>query len=147
VCQQCCLQLMSPYTITVCVPARLSAVKVTILHYNVCARKAVSSTCQHTALQCVRQQGCLQLMSTYCITEYVPASVCAVHVTTLHYSLCTSKYVCSSCQHIALHCVCQQVYLQFTSTYSIRVCVSASVYAVHVSILHYSVCASKAVCS
>ena len=81
---------MPPYCITVCV----------------CASKAVCSSCLHTALQCVFQQGCLQFMSPYCITVFVPTRLSAVHFTTLHYSVCASKAVCSSCHRTALQCVC-----------------------------------------
>ena len=83
VCQQRSLQFLTTYCITVCVPARLSAVPVTILHYrlcasrlsavpvtilhySVCASNALCSSCHHTALQCVCQQGCLQFLSPYC---------------------------------------------------------------------------------
>jgi len=147
VCQQCCLQFVSPYYITTCVPVRLSAVRVTILHYSVCASKAVGSSCHHTALQCVCQQGCLQFVSPYCITVCVPARLSAVRVTILHYSVCASNAVCSSCHHTTLQCVCQQGCLQFVSPYCITVCVPARLSAVRVTILHYSVCASNAVCS
>ena len=115
VCQQGCLQFLSPYSITVCVPARLSTVPVTILHYSVCASKAVYSSCHHTALQCVCQQDCLQFLSPYYITVCVPARLCTVPITTLHYSVCASKVVYSSCHHTALQCVCQQGCLQFLS--------------------------------
>jgi len=139
---------MSTYCITVCVPATLSAVHVTILHYSVCAKKAVFSSCHHNALQCVCQQGCLQFMSPYsiivcvcqqgclqfvspyCITVCVPVRLSAVHVTILHYRVCASKAVYSSCHHTALQCVCQQGCLQFMSPHCITV-----------------LCASKAVCS
>ena len=87
VCQQGCLQFVSPYCITVCVPARLSAVRVTILHYSVCASNAVCSSCHHTALECVCQQGCLQFMSPYCITVCVPAMLPAVRVTLCDWQL------------------------------------------------------------
>ena len=171
VCQQVCLQFMSPYCITVCVPTRLSAVHVTILHYSVCASKVACSSCHHIALQyvctdkavcsschhialqcvcvcvCVCQQGCLQFMSPYCITVCVPARMSAVHVIKLHYSVCNNKAVCKSCHHTALECVCQQGCLRFMSTYCITVCVPARLSAVHVTIMHYSVYATKAVCS
>jgi len=114
---------MSPYCITVCVPTRLSAVHVTILHYSVCASNAVFSSCHHTALQCVCQQGCLQLMLPYYITMCVPTRLSAVHVTIMHYNLCASKAVCSSCHHTALNSMCQQSCLQFMSPYCIIVCV------------------------
>ena len=134
--KQGCLKFMSHYCITDCVPARLSAGHVTILHYSVCAArmsavqvtiqhysmcasKAVCSSCHHTALEYVRQQGCLQFMSPYCITVCVPASVSAVYDITLHNSVTASKAVCSSCQHNSSQCVCQQDCLQFMSTYCI----------------------------
>jgi hypothetical protein len=145
--QQGCLHFMSPYCITVCVPTRLSTVPVTIVHYSVCASKTVYSSCNHTALQCVCQQGCLQFMSPYCITVCVPATLSAVNVIILHYSVCASKSVYSSCHHTALQCVCQQSCLQFMSSYCITVCVPARLSTVHVTILHYSVCPSKAVYS
>jgi hypothetical protein len=134
-CQQGCLQFLSPHCITVCVPARLSAVPVTILHYSVCASNAVCSSCHHTALQCVCQQDFLQFLSSYCITVCVPARLSAVPVTKLHCSVCACKAVCSSCHHTApqcvcaskavfsschhtaLQCVCQQGCLQFQSPY------------------------------
>ena len=144
---QVCLQFMSTYCITVCVPTRLSAVHVTILHYSVCASKAVCISCHHTALQFVCQQGCLQFMSPYCIKVCGPARMSAVHVIILHYSVCTNKAVCNSCHHTALECVCQQGCMRFMSTYCITVCAPARLSAVHVTILHYSVCASKVVCS
>jgi len=181
VCQQGCLQFMSAYSITVCVPARLSAVHVTIiqysvcarksfcssstiLHYNcvtdsvsavhvtivhcsVCARKAVCSSCHHTALQWVCQKVCLQFMSQNCIKLCVPARLSAVYVTILHYSVCASKAVCSSCHHNALQSVCQQGCLLFMSPYFIAVCVKARLSAVHIIVRHYSVCARKSVCS
>jgi len=164
VCQKGCLQFMSPYFITECLPAKLSAVHVTILQYSVCAQKSVCSSCHHsalelcagkfvcsschhTSLQCVCQQGCLQFMSTYCITVCVPARMSAVHVNILHYSVCASKAVCSSCHHIALECVGQQVCLQFMSPHCTTVCGPARLLEVHVTIMHYSVCASKYVCS
>jgi hypothetical protein len=161
VCQQGCLQFLStcsitvcvsarlsnflsPYCITLCVPTRLSKVPLTILHYSVCASKAVYSSCQHAALQCVCQQGSLQFLSPYCITVCVPARLPAVPVTILHYSVCANKALYSSCHHTALQCVCQQGCLQFLSPYCITVCVPARLSTVPVTILHYSVCASKA---
>jgi len=146
-CQQGCLQFMSPYCITVFVPARLSAVHVTILHYNVCASKSVCSSCHHTSLQIVCQQGSLWFMSPYCIIVCMPSRLSAVHVTILHYRLCAIKPVCSSCHHTALLCVCQQGCLLFMSPYFITVCVPSRLSALHVTIPHYSVCAWKAVCS
>ena len=104
-------------------PVKLSAVLVTILHCSVCASKAVCSSCHHTALQYVCPQGCLQFTSPYCITVCIPARLSEVHVTILHYSVCASKSVCSSCHHTALQCVCQQVCLKFMSPYCITVCV------------------------
>ena len=147
VCQQGCLQFISPYCITVCVPARLSAVHVYILYYSVCASKAVCISCQVTALQCVCHQGCVHFVSLYFIRVCVPASLSAVHVTILHYTVCASKFVCSSCHHTALQCVCQQGCLQFMSPYCITVCVPARLSSIHVNIMRYSVCASEAVCS
>jgi len=144
VCQQCCLQFLSLYCITVCVPARLSTVPVTILHYSVCASNAVYSSCHHTALNSVCQQCSLHFLSPYCITVCVPARLSTFPVTILHYSVFTSKAVCSSCHHTELQCVCQQCCLQFLSLYCITVCVPARLSAVPVTILHYSVCASKA---
>jgi len=126
VCRQVCLQFLSPYCITLCVPARLSTVPVNILHYSVCVSKALYSSCHHTALHCVCQHGCQQFQSTYCIT------------------VCASKAVYSSCHHTALQWVCQQGSLHFLSPYCITVCVPARLSTVHVTILHYSVCASKA---
>jgi len=138
---------MSPYCIRVCVQQGCLAVQVTILHYSVCASKAVCSTCHHTALQCVHQQGCLQFMSPYCITVCVLASVSAVHFITLHYSVTDNKAVCSSCHHISLHCVCQQGYLQFMSTYYITVCVTARLSAV-MSTYYITVCVTaRPICS
>ena len=87
VCQQCSLQFLSPYCITVSVPAMLSAVPVTILHYSVCASNALYRSCHHTALQCLCQQCSLQFLSPYCITVCVPAMLSAVLVTILHYSV------------------------------------------------------------
>jgi hypothetical protein len=75
VCQQHSLQFLSPYCITVCVPATLSAVPVTILHYSVCASKDLCSSCHHTALQCVCQQHSLQFLSPYCLTDLMKALV------------------------------------------------------------------------
>ena len=133
-CQQRCLQFLSPYCITVCV----------------CARKAVYSSSHHTSLQCVCAQGCLQFLSPYCIAVWcqqgsvqflspyciavcvcqqgsveflspyciavcVPARLSAVPVTILHYSVCASKALYSSCHHTALQCVYQQGPLQFLS--------------------------------
>ena len=135
-CQQGCLQFLSTYCITVCVPARLSTVPVTILHYSVSASKAVYSSCPHAALQCVCQQGCLQFLSTYCITVCVPARLSTVPVTILHYSVCDSKAVYSSCHHRALQCVCQQDCLQFLSPSCITVCEPASLSKVPVTIIH-----------
>jgi len=162
--QQGCLQFLSPYCIILCVPARLSTVPFTILHYSVCASKAVYSFCHHTTLQCVCQQGCLQFQSPYCITVCVPVRLSTVPVTILHYSVCASKAVYSSCHHTALHCVCnkalyssfhhtalqsvcQQGSVQFLSPYFITVCVPARLLAVPVTILHYSVCTNKALYS
>ena len=173
---------MSPYCIIVCVPTRLSAVRVTILHYSVCASKAICSSCHHTAIQCVSaskadcsscnhnalqcvcQQGCLQFMSTYCvrvcvcqqgclqfmsphcITVCVPATLSTGHVTILHYSVCASNTVCSSCHYTALKCLCQQGCLKFMSPYCITVCVPARQFAVRVTIhIIINVCAIKAV--
>ena len=141
------LQFMSPYCIAVCVPARLSAVHVIILHYSLCARKAVCSSCHHTSLQFVCQQGCLKLMSPYWFTVCVTESLSAVHVTILHYSVSDWKSVCCSCHHNSLQCLCQKDCLQFMSSYRITVCVPERLSAVHVTILHYSMFASKAVCS
>ena len=155
---------MSPYCITVCVPARLSAFHVTILHYSVCSSKAVCSSCHqmhysvcaskafcsschHTRLQCVCPQGCSQFMSPYCITVCVTARLSAVHVTILHYSVCASKAVCSLCHNTASQCVCQQGCLQFMSPFCIILCVPTRLPAVHVTILHYSVRAIKVLCS
>jgi len=135
VCQQHSLQFLSPYCITECVPATLSAVPVTILHYSVCASKAVYSSCHHGALQCVCQQHSLQFLSPWCITVCVPATLSAVPVTILHYSVCASKDLCSSCHHTALQCVCQQHSLQFLSPYCIIVCVPARLSTVAVTIL------------
>jgi len=95
VCQQVCLHFLSPYYITVCVPARLSTVPVTILHYSVCASKAVYRSSHHAALQCVCEQGCLQFLSPHYITVCVPARLSTVPVTKLHYSVCVNKAVCS----------------------------------------------------
>jgi len=106
-----------------------------MLHYSVCASNAVCSSCHHTALQCVCQQCCLQFVSPYCITVCVPAMLSAVRVTILHYSVCASKAVCSSCHHTALQCVCQQGCLQFVSPYCITVCVPARLSAIRVTIL------------
>ena len=142
VCQQCFLQFVSTYCITVCVPARLSAVPVTIMHYKVCASKALYSSCHHTALQCVRQQHSLQLLSPHSITVSVPARLSTVPVTTLHFSVCASNTLYISCHHTALQCVCQLGPLLFLSPYCITVCVSATLSTVPVTILHYSVCAS-----
>ena len=137
---------MSPYCNTVCVPATLSTVPVTIQLYSacaskavysschhtalqcVCASKSVYSSCQHTALQCVCQQVCLKFLSPYCITVSVPRRLSAVHVTILLYSVCDSNT------------------LQFLSPYCIRMCAPAGLCTVSVTILHYSVCASKVVC-
>ena len=138
---------MSQYCITVCVPATPSTVPVTILHYSVCASNVLYSSCHHTALQCVCQQYSLQFLSPYCITECVPAKLCTVPVTIVHYSVCARKEICSSCHHTALQCVCQQGCLQFLSPYCITVCVPARLSTVPVTIMHYSVCASKAVYS
>ena len=41
------------HTALQCVCATKAAVRVTILHYSVCASKAVCSSCHHTALVCV----------------------------------------------------------------------------------------------
>ena len=147
VCQQCCLESLSPYCITVCVPARLSTFPVTILHYSVCASKAVYSSCHHTALQCVCQQGSLQFLSPYCIRVCVPVRLSTFPVTILHYSVCASKAVYSSCHHTTLQCVCQQGCLQVLSPCCITVCVRARLSTVPFTTLHYSVCASKAVYS
>ena len=125
VCQQGSMHFLSPYCITVCVPARLSTVPVTILSYSVCASKAVFSSCHHTALQCVRQQGSLKFLSHYCITVRVQENLYRFPVTIKHYSVCASKAVFSSCHHTTLQCVCQQVCLQFLSPYYITVCVPA----------------------
>jgi hypothetical protein len=76
--QQVCLQFLSPYCTRVCVPARLSTVPVTILHYSVCANKTVYSSCHHTTLQCVCQQGSVQFLSPHYITVCVPARLSAV---------------------------------------------------------------------
>ena len=54
-----------------------------ILHYSVCANKALFSSCHHTALQCVWQQGSLQFLSPYCITVCVPTRLSSVPVTIL----------------------------------------------------------------
>ena len=86
VCQQGCLQFLSPYCITVCVPTKLCTVPVTMLHYIVSVTKAVYSSCHQTSLLCVCQQGSLQFLSSYCIT------------------VCANKAVYSSCHHAALHC-------------------------------------------
>ena len=131
---------------TLRVQARLPAVHVNILHYSACASKAVCSSCHHTSLQSVGQQVSLLYMSPYCITECVPASLSSVHVTILHYRMCASKAVCRSCYHTALQCVCHQGCLQFMSPYFITESVPTILSAVHVTILHYSVCANKAVC-
>ena len=136
VCQQGSLQFLSPYCITVCVPARLSTVHVTILHYSVCASKSACSLCHHTALLFVCQQGCLQFPSPYCITVCVPARLSTVPLTILQHSVFASKAVCSSCHHNALQCVCQLGCLQFLSPYCITVCMPASLSAVPVTILH-----------
>jgi len=144
-CQQACLQL-SPYCNTLFLPARLSAVHFTTLNYSVCASKAVYCSCHHTALECVCQQGCLQFMSPYCITLFVPARFSAVNVTTLHYSLCCRKAVCISCHHIEIQYLCLQGCLQFMSTYCITVCVPVRLSAVRVTILHYSVCVCQQGC-
>ena len=130
-----------------CVPTRLSAVPVTILHYSVCANKAVCSSCHHTALQFVCQQGSLQFLSPYCITVCVPTRLSSVRVTILHYSVCANKALFSSCHHTALQCVCQQGSLQFVSPYCVTVCVTTRLSTVPVTILHYSVCANKALFS
>ena len=147
VCQQCCLQFLSPYCITVCVPAMLSAVPVTILHYSVCASNALYSSCHHSALQCVCQQCCVQFLSPYCITFYVPAMLSAIPLTILHYSVFPSNVLYSSCHHTTLQCVCQKGCLQFLSPYCITLCVPAMLATVPVTILHCSVCARNAVCS
>jgi len=96
------LQFLSPYCIRVCVPARLPTVPLIILHYSVCTSKVAYSSCHHTALQCVYQQGCLQFLSSYCIAVCVPARLSTVPVTILHYRVCTSKAVYSSSHHTAL---------------------------------------------
>jgi len=110
-----------------------------IPHYSVCANKALCSSCHHTALQCVCQQGSLQFLSPYCITVCVPTRLSAVPVTILHYSLCANKALCSSCHHTALQCVCQQGSLQFVSPYCIKVCLPERLSAV-VSPYCISVC-------
>ena len=108
-------------------PARLCTVPVTTLLYCVCASKALYSSCHHTALLCVCQQGSLKFLSPYYITVCVPARLSAVPVTILHYSVWASKALYSSCHHTAF-----------------RVCVPARLSAFPVTILHYSMCASKA---
>ena len=92
----------------------------------------------HAPLQCVCQQGSLQFLSPYCITVCVLGRLSTVPVTILHYSVCASKTLCSSCHHTALQCVCQLGCLQFLSPYCITVCVPARL---------SRVCASKAVYS
>jgi len=136
VCQQGSLQFLSPYCITVCVLARQTTVPVTIMHYSVCASKDVYSSCHHTALKCVCQQGCQQSLSTYCITVWVPAKMSTVLVTIMHFSVCASKVLYSSCHHTALQCVCQQGCLQFLSQYCIKVRVPRRLSTVPVTILH-----------
>ena len=147
VCHQGYLQFMSPYCITECVPTRLSAFHVTILHYSLCASQAACSSCHRTALQCVCREGCLQFMLPYCITECVPAILSSVHFTILHYILNANKAVCSSCHHAALQCVCQEVCLHFMSPYCFAMCVPARLSAVRVTILHYILYANMAFCS
>ena len=144
VCQHSSLQFVSPYFIAVCVPARLSTVPVTILHYSLCASKALYISCPHTSLLCVCQQSSLQFVSPYFIAVCERARLSTVPVTILHYSLCASKALYISCHHTSLLCVCQQSSLHFVSPYSIAVCVPARLSTVPVTILHYSLCASKA---
>ena len=129
-----------------CVPARLAAVHVNILYYSVCASKAVCISLHHTAIQWVCHQGCVHFVPPYFIRVCVPASLSEVHVTILHYTVCASKFVCSSCHHTALQSVCLQGCLQFISTYCITVYFPVMLSAFHVTILCYCVCASKAVC-
>jgi hypothetical protein len=156
---------MSLYCITVCVPARLSAIHISILFYSlcqygcmhfmspycitvcVCGSMAVCISFHHTVLQCFCQQVCLHFMSPYFIAVCVQARLSAVHVTILHYSVFGSTAVCSSCHLTVLQCFCHQVYLQFLSPYCIAVCVQARLSAFHVTILQYSVFANKFVCS
>jgi len=165
VCQQVCLQFLSTHCITACVQTMFSAVPVTILHCSVCDSKVLYSSCHHFALQRECKQCSQQFLSPYCITVCVPASLSAVPVNILHYSVCANNVLCSSCHHTALLYVCQQVCLQFLSTYCITVCVCKqcslqflSPYCnalcvpvrlsrVPVTILHYSVCANNVLCS
>ena len=146
-CQQASPQFVSPYCITVLVPANLSTVFVTIMHYIVCTSKAPYSSCHHIALQCVCQQSSLQFLSPYSFTVCVQETLSTFRVKIFLHRLCTSRAHCISCHHTPLQCVCQQTSLLFVSPYCIIVCVTVRLSRFPVNIMHYSVCAGKALCS
>ena len=129
--QHGCLQFLSPYYITV-LPTRLSTVPFTTLHYSVFASKAVYSSCHNTALQCVRQQGCLQFLSPYCITVCVCQQGCLQFLSPFCITVCVCQQVCLQFMspYCITVCVCQQGCLQFLSPHNITMCVPARLSAV-----------------
>ena len=131
---------MSPYCITECMPARLSAVHFNILHYSIFSGNAVCISCHHTVLLCLCQQGGLLFMSPNSIRVCAPGKLSKFRVTILNYSECASRLSAVHVNSLHYSFCASKGCLHFVSLYIFTVSVPARMPADHVTILLYNVC-------